>query len=129
MQDVYFKPLSPDGTIEGTRWEEWCELLVECAKKLGRNWRGPPHYAQWMREAGFENVVEKVIQLPINVWPKGQKNKLMGAWFLEDVLVGVDAITPAVLTRNDMPAEEIETLIAEVKRELVDKSIHVYYRL
>jgi hypothetical protein len=129
MQDVYFKPHSPDGTVEGTKLEGWCDLLVECAKELGRNWRGPPHYAQWMWDAGFEDVVEKVVQLPINTWPKGQNNKLLGEWFLEDVLVGVEAITPAVLTRSGMPMEEIKTLMTDVKNDLKDKSIHVYYKL
>jgi hypothetical protein len=127
MQDVYFKPHSPDNTVEGTAWERWSELLVEAAKKLGRNWHGPPHYAQWMRDAGFEDVVEKIVQLPINTWPLGQKNKLMGMWFLEDVSQGIGAITPAVLSRNGMPMEEIEALIGDVRGLMRDKSIHVYY--
>jgi len=129
MQDVYFKPHSPDGTVEGTTWQKWGELLVEGAKKLGRNWHGPPHYARWMRDAGFEDVVEKIVQLPINTWPKGQKNKLMGMWFLEDVSQGVGAISPAVLTRNGMSTEDIMAMMSEVRNQMKDKSIHVYYPL
>ncbi len=120
MQDIYLKPLSPDGTVDGTKWR---------AKKLGRVWLGPPHYAQWMRDAGFEHVVERIVQLPVNTLPKGQKNKLMGAWFLEDILQGIGAITPAVLKRNGMSMEEIKALIADVIVDLRNKAIHGYYPL
>jgi hypothetical protein len=129
MQDVYFKPHSPDGTQEGTTLVRWVELLVEGAKKLGRNWHGVPHYAQWMRDAGFEDVVEKVIQVPINCWPRGEKNKIMGMYFLADCMQGVGAISMAVLTRNGMSTEDVEAMVAEVKSELKNKRIHVYYPL
>jgi hypothetical protein len=127
MQDVHFKPHSPDGTVEGTTWQKWNGLLMEATRKIVRYWRGPPHYAQWMWDAGFDNVVEKIVQLPINTWPRGQKNKLSGMRFLEDVSQGVGAITPAVLTRHGMSTEEIEAMIAEVRSQMKDRSIHVYY--
>lgn len=100
---------------------------MEGAKKLGRNWLGVFYYVQWMRDAGFKNVVEKVIQMPINSWPRGEKNKVLGVYFLADALEGVGAVSMAVLTRNGMTTEEVDSMAAEIKSEMKDRSCHVYY--
>jgi len=78
IQDVYFKPHSDDGTVNGTVLERWNEMLIEAAKSIGRDWHMTPKYAGWFKEVGFENVVERVYAWPGNTWPKGKKQKTMG---------------------------------------------------
>jgi hypothetical protein len=46
MQEVYFRPLSNDGTCDGTALEKWNTKVVEGAKLLGKDWWCAPHYAQ-----------------------------------------------------------------------------------
>lgn len=46
MQEVYFRPLSNDGTVTGTTLEKWNAKVVEGAKVLGKDWWCAPRYAQ-----------------------------------------------------------------------------------
>lgn len=46
MQEVYFRPLSNDGTVHGTALENWNIKVVEGAKLLGKDWWSVPHYAK-----------------------------------------------------------------------------------
>jgi len=59
MQDVYFKPHSNDGTLDGTAFERWNEMIVEGAKKLNRDWHCVKHYKRWFEEVGFEDVADE----------------------------------------------------------------------
>lgn len=78
VQDICFKPHSNDGTTDGTSLEKWTDLLIQGAAKTGRDWHCTPHYAQWFKEVGFEDVVENKFAWPVNTWPKGRKRKTMG---------------------------------------------------
>lgn len=128
MQEIYFKPHSYDETIEGTALQSWNAQLVECAKMLGRDWYCTRNYKQWFEDVGFENVVERRFHWPINTWPKGKKNKQLGLWTLSNGLSGLNAISNAVLARSSgMSAEEIETLLVDVRQDLNNKRIHAYY--
>jgi hypothetical protein len=39
MQDVYFKPHSNDGTVNGTTIQRFNELVIEAAAKIGRDFQ------------------------------------------------------------------------------------------
>jgi hypothetical protein len=128
MQDMYLKPHSADGTVNNTALSRWNEKLIEGAARIGRNWHCVPHYADWMREAGFVDVVERVYYWPGNTWPKGKKQKVLGSLALMDSLEAVEAVSMAVLTRGlGMSAIEVADMLVDVKRDLQDKRIHSYY--
>jgi hypothetical protein len=93
MQDVFFKPHSFDGTVEGTALQKWNDKLIEGAKLIGRDWYCTPKYAGWMRDVGFEDIVERTFYWPGNTWPKGKKQKLMGMCMLTNGLEGLPAIS------------------------------------
>lgn len=128
MQDVFFKPHSQDGTTEGTALARWNETLIEGAKKTGRDWHCVPQYARMMKEAGFKDVVERIYAWPGNTWPKGQKQKIMGAWTNKNTLEGLEAVSLAMMTRSlGMPVEEVQAVLENVRRDMSDRSIHAYY--
>ena len=128
MQDIYFKPHSNDGTTDGTSLEKWTDLLIQGAAKTGRDWHCTPHYAQWFKEVGFEDVVENNFAWPVNTWPKGRKRKTMGLGILTTALEGMNVTSMAMLTRFlGMSSEEVELLLVDVKREAKNKAIHTYY--
>jgi hypothetical protein len=128
MQDIYFKPHSNDGTVEGTSIQRWNDLLIQGAAKIGRDWHCTPKYARWFQEVGFEDVVENKFAWPVNTWPKGRKQKTMGLWMLTNALEGMNAISMAMMTRSlGMPSEEVEVLLVDVRRDAKDKSIHTHF--
>ena len=128
MQDVYFKPHSNDGSTEGTTGQKFHDLIMKGAAKIGRDWHCTPKYAEWFQEVGFEEVVENKFAWPVGTWPKGKKQKTMGLWALTNGLEGAPAIGMACLTRSlGMPPEEVEVLLAELRREMKGRSVHSYY--
>lgn len=51
---------SDDGTFDGTHFQKWSQLFMEASIKTGKDPRWPARYGEWMVEAGFEGVTEKV---------------------------------------------------------------------
>jgi hypothetical protein len=128
MQDVYFKPISNDGTVDGTMLQVWSADLIEGARRLGRDWHCVLNYAQWFREIGFENVVEWKSAWPQNTWPRGEKQKTLGLWNQANALDSLNAVTMAMMTRSfGWTAADVELRLVDVRRDVKDKSIHAYY--
>ena len=81
-----------------------------------------------MREAGFVDVTEEHYQWPTNTWPKGKYHKTLGAWFHEDLMDGLNAMSMAVQTRGlGMTVEEVEIVCMEMREAIKDRSIHAYF--
>jgi hypothetical protein len=37
---------------------------------MHRDWKPGAHLKKWVEEAGFENIEEQVLVVPIGTWPK-----------------------------------------------------------
>jgi hypothetical protein len=106
---------------------KWNELLAEGARKSGRAWDNITHYAEWMREIGFEDVVEKNFYWPTSSWAKGKYFKQIGIYFQEDMLNGLEGMSMKVLTRfMGWTPEEVQAFLVGVRRDFRDRSIHAY---
>lgn len=127
MQDIVFDTLSIDGTHLDTNSRKWNDLILEGARKMGRDWHCTRKYAEWFRDVGFENVVERRFMWPVNSWPKGKKQKTMGMWMAHNALEGLPAISMAIMTRVlGMSKEECEMVMVGVRKDIKNKSIHSY---
>jgi hypothetical protein len=106
---------------------KWNELVTEGARRSGRAWTNTPHYAQWMREIGFEEVVEKNFYWPTSPWARGEYMKRVAAYFQEDMLNGLEGISMKVLTGYmGWTAEKVRAFLVGVRRDFKDQSIHAY---
>ncbi|KAI1850364.1 hypothetical protein JX266_004222 [Neoarthrinium moseri] len=122
---IYFQ--SQDGSLEGTALERWNKLLLEGIRNMGRNALSCMKYKKWMTDAGFINVEEKKFIVPANPWAKGRKNKELGALQMVNNLNGVYGLTVTVFTKGlGWTTEEVEVLLADVRRDMSDKDIHSY---
>ena len=127
MQDLILPMRAIDDTLKGTALEYWSELALAAAEKLGRNWKNSAHYVQYFEEAGFVDIEEKHFQWPMNPWPKGERLKTLGAYWLEDMSNGLEGLSMAVLTRGaGLSKEDVVDLTAKVRENLKDKKIHTY---
>jgi len=52
-----------DDSCHGTALEKWSNKCVEAAANLGHDWTVSKHYAKYLKEAGFVDIVEKRYQL------------------------------------------------------------------
>lgn len=126
MQDGVFPFQCHDDSLLGTPLDVWTKACVEGAANLGRPWTNTPNYKRWMEEIGFEDVHEKIFEVPTNRWPKTEKAKTLGLWFGADMLDAVGA-SMAVLTRGlGMAPEKVEMLLVDVRKGIKDRRIHAY---
>ncbi|WKT53844.1 hypothetical protein QSH57_004428 [Fusarium oxysporum f. sp. vasinfectum] len=120
---------SDDGTLTKEHaLSKWCNLLREASDKLGRPCIPTKELRNIMDKVGFTSIVETRFKWPSNCWPKDKKYKERGAWNNENTRLVFEAVTFAPLTRGlDWTIEEVNVLLADVRKELNDPNIHAYW--
>ena len=58
----------------------WLKLFREVGDKSGMTFEPAQRLKEWMEQAGFVNVQQKIIQVPVGQWPKDEKRKELGMW-------------------------------------------------
>lgn len=117
--------LAPDSA-----WHKWGPIFVEAGEKLGRSFSVIIDSANvgWMKDAGFTDVQEKRLKLPLGGWPQDQKWKDVGNYNLVATEQGLEGFALFVLTTvHGWALEETQTYIAAVRKELKSKTNHAYY--
>ena len=102
--------------------------MREGMNKIGQPLDIARHYKEMMIAAGFEDVHEVVYKWPISPWPKAEKEKTLGQWERVNFLDGLPAFTLAIFTRIlNWSMEETEVMMAGVRNDIQNKSIHAYF--
>ncbi|KAK2667039.1 hypothetical protein RAB80_017460 [Fusarium oxysporum f. sp. vasinfectum] len=129
LQDGDAAMESDDGTLTKEHaLSKWCNLLREASDKLGRPCIPTKELRNIMGKVGFTNIVETRFKWPSNCWPKDKKYKELGAWNNENTRLVFESVTLAPLTRGlDWTIEEVDVLLADVRKELNDPNIHAYW--
>lgn len=87
-------------------------------------------YKGWMQEVGFENVREEKFAVPGNPWVKGTEQKQLGRMQMENILQGIHRVSMTLCTKVlGMAPEEVEPLLENVRKDLMNRNIHFYYPL
>jgi hypothetical protein len=105
---------------------KWNELVIAGSAKLGRPWTNAQYYKRWMEEIGFEDVVEKSFSWPTSAWAKGKYFKDLAMYFQEDTLSGLEALSLKVIGILGWSVEEIQILLADVRNDVRNTSIHAF---
>ncbi|KAF6833022.1 methyltransferase domain-containing protein [Colletotrichum plurivorum] len=124
-------PQSDDGTLPpDSMIVKTATLVVEAGKAVGRKVVEMPQVRDALLRAGFVDVRVSQHKWPINTWPRDHKYKEIGMWAHENVVSGWEGLCMATLTRiYGWGREEVMVAVALCRRELVDRSIHAYFRL
>ncbi|KAI9744019.1 MAG: hypothetical protein M1818_002753 [Claussenomyces sp. TS43310] len=81
-----------------------------------------------LREAGFINISRRVMKIPEGPWARGQSQKLTGLFWRTILLEGVEGIALKPLEKGlHWSREEIEVFLVDVRKQLMDPSIHTYW--
>ncbi|BCS20870.1 uncharacterized protein APUU_21302S [Aspergillus puulaauensis] len=106
------------------------ELLIEASTKFGKQLGVANNYKQWMVGAGFGNVQEHIYKVPFSPWAKGPKLKELGRYHQTNMLEVLEAYSLALMTRSlGWTVEDVNVLLREVRKELLDRKLHIYSRL
>lgn len=115
--------------MRGTNLELWQQYFLAGFAALGNNVQIVDKYAQWMREAGFVNVEEKLFYWPLNTWPKDPGLKRLGFIFRDDMFEVLQSLKGLVMKGSGLGLEEVDAFNADVKRDLMDRRIHAYHNV
>lgn len=123
--------VSDDGSIKPeSAWTQWGEIFLQAGEKLSRTFsviidsknRG------WMNDAGFQNVDETRLKLPLGMWAAKPELKTVGRFNLHATEQGLEGFALYILAEVhgwDLP--KTQTYLAMVRKELRSKTNHAYY--
>lgn len=106
--------------------KQWQELIDEASTKFGKRMNVASQQKSWIEAAGFEDVTDDVVKVPIGPWAKDRKLKEIGRYQREHMIACVEAFTLAPLTRVlGWRAEEAQVLMAGVRAEFSNPKLHL----
>jgi hypothetical protein len=106
---------------------EYWRLITEALVKMNVDLIVTPRLADKMRKAGFINVVEDILLIPIGTWPKDSKLKLVGLFWRTVLVHGIQGIALGPLTRiHGWSRERVEVWLVEVRKAYEDNSVHMF---
>lgn len=128
MQELNCRFASDDGTLkEDSNLAYWSREVTQASANYNRPIPLHTAYMAMFEKAGFVDVRQVVLKSPTNPWPKDKHLKEVGKYQLLAHLEGLEGISIGLMTRGlDWKPEEVRVLIAKLRGELQDRSIHSY---
>ncbi len=123
-----FDTLERDAAAPGQALTRWSRLLGgRHPQGRGRDALSPLVVKRHMAAAGFVNISERKMAVPLGPWAKGRDQKIMGALQRANGLRGMRAITQAVFTKAlGWTEADADAILAQVYAEMNDKRVHCY---
>ncbi|KAH6984357.1 S-adenosyl-L-methionine-dependent methyltransferase [Ilyonectria sp. MPI-CAGE-AT-0026] len=128
LQELRFVLECDDGTVQDDN--EVLNFLNNIKKGLAAfnvDLLGMRKNKQNVEEAGFVNVEEKVLKVPLGVWPRDPRMKTIGLYNRSVIYDGLHGIAMGPLTRGlKWTPEEVELYLVGVRKTLMTSNQHGY---
>ncbi|ROV96691.1 hypothetical protein VSDG_05536 [Cytospora chrysosperma] len=129
-QEIYHYPISANGTMPpGHPIAQYWGLIKQGLENLGIDFHAAAggKIGNMMRDAGFENIHERVFHVPIGTWAKHPNLKIVGEYWRQILLEGAQAIALGPLTRGcGWTREQVELFLVDVRKAYFDNSCLMY---
>ncbi|GME22855.1 putative tam domain methyltransferase protein [Neofusicoccum parvum] len=113
---------------------DWPRLVEQCYRHtkpggyFGKSPTSPRHLKGWTEAAGFVDVREHALKLPVGPWARDQRLKKVGLFERVNMDEGIEALTLMLFTRAlGWSVDEVQVFLAGVRREVKRKDVHAYY--
>jgi len=128
-QEKYPTFSSDDGTLEeNSAIKQWGNNFCEAAEKFGTPCDTPCKLKDWMEIAGFVDVEEHVLKLPVGTWPKDKRLKNVGLFEMVNMQEGLEALSMMSFTRAlKWSPERVQLFLSDVRKQTKDRGVHSYY--
>ncbi|PGH07447.1 hypothetical protein GX51_01748 [Blastomyces parvus] len=108
----------------------WYREFREVGERLGKTTTIIERQREEMEKAGFVDVTEVKLKMPLGPWPKDKMLKEVGKFYYLECLQGLDGWALAFLTRvMGWDVTEVQVLLAKFREAMGDRSIHSYVPL
>jgi len=123
--------IAEDNTIpEGGGIAAWNNVGPECHRVMKTELQVFETMGKKMREAQFEDVVERQFKWPIGPWPRKRELKELGKLVRAFLETGLENFTLRLLTNIlGWSAEEVYKLCADVRRDFANPKVHAIQEL
>lgn len=132
LHDQYDYYHSDDGSISAdSALRRWIGLIDEAICKSRKlEWvAAVKRQDEFLRDAGFDSINKRVYQLPVGPWPKEDRMKALGLCVRQHEFDSCEGFSLAPLTRvMGWTTDQVNSLIDDVKRDLMDRRIHSFIR-
>lgn len=109
---------------------EFYNVLADIGRKIGIDLAVAQKFKAMMEKAGFEDVTEKVFDLPLGDWAEDRRLKEVGLFQRFQMVEGIHGIAFGLLTRvAGWSVQRVEAFLAGVRREMRDRNVHSLYKL
>lgn len=122
---------SDDGTLpEDSAYIAMGQIFFDMSEKVGASGREPRNWKQYLEEAGYEDVVERVYKVPTNPWPKDPRLKKVGAFELEHFREGISNVFARGYTEV-LGGDPVyfQVLLAKARQEVSNRAMHSWVPL
>ena len=126
--DFDLESFSEDGSLSPkSPLYQWQQLLLDTTDRTGKSLRYPKHTKDMLLAAGFVDIQQVTIKVPINTWPTDPFLKDCGRWFGAGLIEGLEAMSLAPFTRVlGWTPEEVKNFLGPVTRDIQNKNIRAY---
>ncbi|KAL2073303.1 hypothetical protein VTL71DRAFT_10627 [Oculimacula yallundae] len=130
-QEILTTPFCDDKTMpKDWPFIEWSNFLDQASTRANRPVRIAHKLKRWYEEAGFVDVQERIIRMPINPWMKDKHGKTLGRLNEANILEGLGGWTMGPFSRMfQWNKTEIEVYLVNVRKSISDRSVHAYLRV
>lgn len=133
MEQVEFDwyPRCDDGSLPSDcALLQWYSLLCQATEGAYKPIAYNTSTRQQLQSAGFTEVAEQIIRIPLNSWPKDKQEHDIGQWCLLGLDLYLEALTLGPFTRVlGWGKQRVDKLLSEVRRDLRTKRFHAYCEL
>ncbi|KAG5304344.1 methyltransferase [Histoplasma capsulatum G186AR] len=130
IQSIELDFFGDETIVKAKEFRRWRELVIEASEKFGKPMTQVSTWADRMKKVGFKNVKAEHRILPFSPWPKNEKLKELGRYHQLQMFQALGAYSSAPLIRIlGWKPSEVEILLAAVRRDLKDRSIHIYTKV
>ncbi|EEU45594.1 uncharacterized protein NECHADRAFT_93785 [Fusarium vanettenii 77-13-4] len=117
-----------DSIPEDSYLRKFSGMMETASSKFGASLTDPMKWKGWLEERGYVNVTEKVFKLPFNPWPKDPRMKILGAWEMENLLSGLEAMVTRMFQKGlGWSDAEVTVFLAFLRKEIKNPRMHGYW--
>ncbi|KFY21825.1 hypothetical protein V493_07095 [Pseudogymnoascus sp. VKM F-4281 (FW-2241)] len=128
LVEMHVIPTSPDNTLPpNSQIMEFYTTLADANEEVGLDLAVAQKYGSMMVNAGFEDVVEEVFDLPIGDWMSDRRMKEIGAFQRIQMVEGLHGIAFGALTGAGWTPTRVQVFLAGVRKEMRDRGVHSMY--
>ncbi|KAF2143841.1 uncharacterized protein K452DRAFT_325742 [Aplosporella prunicola CBS 121167] len=128
LQECQLPLTSDDGTAgPDSASGVWGAGMRDGMAQMGCDTLATLRFRELMEKAGFVDIQETHIKFPLGTWPKGEKEKKMGALFGKDISENVSGISTKIFAHGlGWSKEQVDEFVPKMQAEIASNRVHAY---